>query len=158
MEEGLVDAADDFKSLSQLRNIWDSREENYNCPPDFYTWFVESCKDTVFNAEASQNQGWARSASHLTLLYHKDVEYYQEAGYLPQFIMAMKEMIISQKRRLKKLSSTWVNIILHFNSMNATQRERHLKKVFEETILSDNQPSGLIAKPSMEENPLIILT
>lgn len=47
---GLVDAEDETEldsMLSSLEVVWNKRERPYNSPPQFHSWFLMHCRQTV---------------------------------------------------------------------------------------------------------------
>ena len=99
MEEELVDAASEqeFESmLSNLQQLWDDSEKQYNNPPQLVYFELQRCS-RIFNVEAFENCYWSWSASYtnvesLNQAIKQQVKY--KAEELSRFV---KEIIESEK-------------------------------------------------------------
>lgn len=114
MEKGIVDADNENEfedSLLKLRSVWNAREEQYNNPPEFYSWCVSNCKEAVklsmlkeVRIEAGLGQPpdpyYTNDVESLNQVIKQQVKY--RAQELPQFILSMKQLVVSQKKEIEK--------------------------------------------------------
>ena len=163
IEKGIVDADTDkeFELLVQsLRMVWDQREEPYNNPPQFHTWFVKHCKIEVKNTMLKAKRIAAGLGNPPAPFYTNDVESqtsvikhqtHYRAQELPEFVATMQTMIDNQKQEIERAVAgvgeyQVIEQYKHlkiptrkFCQMTQKQKEKHIKAFFSCHLSSESE-------------------
>ena len=111
---GLVDASDPAhldELLSKLENVWNKREEPFNSPPVFFSWFKRYERDVIANSMTRETRIKAGLGNPPRPYYTNEVEsknniLKQHVRYksseLPTFVDSMKELLEAQQKEIEK--------------------------------------------------------
>ena len=116
LEFGLVDAEDEaeFDSmLTLLEDVWNEREQPYNSSPQFHSWFLTNCQQTVVEnmLQPIREPYYTNEVESKNNNLKQQLKY--KAAQLPQFVDHMKKLLIEQKREVEKWLLLWESAGCH---------------------------------------------
>ena len=118
LETGLVDAEDESEldaTITSLECVWNQREEPYNSPPKFHTWFVKYCRDTLAQNMIRSVREKAKMGSPPEPYYTNEVESKNnvlkqqlkyKAAEMPTFVDNMKELLSEQNHEVERAAAS----------------------------------------------------
>lgn len=172
---GLVDANDPAhldELLNKLEGVWNEREEPFNSPPVFFSWFNKYERDVIANSMTRETRIKAGLGNPPRPYYTNEVEsknnilkqhVHYKSSELPTFVDSMKELLIAQQKEIEKSivgqgeyrirSEYKMYAVDQTKWYTFSEAQRH--KCVEKFMKADNPPTkGSLCGLSDASNPL----